>query len=158
MITLHDPQKFVPPLGRRWIPMTFRDNSIPWIEATADILGHKGVILSLYVDLASGDAVELLIKEGMKFELPEEMPAAYLRTGLSGDIYGYRGEIESFQVGPCRLAEVKTTFAPASVRSKQRGADGIIGNGLLSRFNLFFDDRNGRLCLEPNAFFDEPFE
>jgi hypothetical protein len=39
-------------------------------------------------------------------------------------------------------------FRVASTRSIP-GLNGIVGNGLLSRFRTFFDSRGGRLILEP---------
>jgi hypothetical protein len=159
MLTLaHDPGKFEPDQDKEWIPMTFKENLIPWIEVTIDVKGEKEIPMSVYVDLASGEAVELLIKEGMKFELPQDLEETYLGTGLSGDIYGYKGKIESLKLGSFRLQDVLTAFAPAQVRCKQKGADGVIGNGLLSRFNVIFDYDNERLYLESNSRYDEPFD
>ena len=51
-------------------------------------------------------------------------------------------------------------FAPTLVRSKQDGADAVIGNGLLCRFNVVFDyadTSQARLWLKPNDAFDDPF-
>ena len=155
-IDLFDPAQFQPDPEARWIPLTFRGNMIPWVEAAISLRGIADIPVAMYIDLASGDAVELLIKEGMKYELPEDLKASHLGTGLSGDIYGYQGRIAAFQLGPFRLPDVAAAFAPGEVRSKQEGADGVIGNGLLNRFNLVFDYRNERLYLEPNGMFDAP--
>jgi hypothetical protein len=62
------------------------------------------------------------------------------------------------KIGPFRLENVVTAFPPAEVRSKQEGADGIIGNDLMRRFNVIFDYGNKRLYLKPNRHFDTPFE
>ncbi len=158
MIVLHHPGQFQPRRDVKWVPMTFKDNLIPWVEAAVNIKGERDIPLFLYIDLASGEALELLIKEGMKFELPVDLKATYLGTGLSGDIHGYEGRVASFQFGPFRLRNVKTAFAPGEVRSKQEDADGIIGNDILRRFNVVFDYQGGRLYLQPNSSFYEPLE
>lgn len=157
LITLHESEKTEVDSSWGYLPITFKDNMIPWIEAVVNIKGDEVVPVSLYIDLASGDALELLIKKEMKFHLPEQLEDSYLGRGLSGDIYGHKGKISSLKLGSFCLEDVVTAFAPAKVRSKQEGADGIIGNDALRRFNLIFDYKNAKLYLKPNSFFSEPF-
>ncbi|MGB7056009.1 MAG: hypothetical protein WBE28_11895, partial [bacterium] len=139
------------------LPVTFKDNKIPWIETVVNIDGDEDVPVSLYIDLASSEALELLIKESMKFDLPDKLEEAYLGRGLSGDIYGQKGKISTLKLGSYYLKNVMTAFAPAEIRSKQEDADGIIGNNSLRRFNVIFDYEGGRLYLKPNSYFNEPF-
>ena len=156
IVTLHEPPVTVDP---SWdsIPMTFKDNNIPWIEGTININGSEEVPVSLYIDLASGDALELLVKEDMKFLMPDSLKDAYLGTGLSGDIHGQTGRIASLKLASFQLEDVTTSFAPAEIRSKQDNADGIIGNNALRRFNVIFDYKGKKLYLKPNEYFSEPF-
>jgi hypothetical protein len=137
--------------------MTFKDNRIPWIDAAVNIQGDEEVPISCYIDLASRDALELLIRDTIKFTLPEKLEDAYLGRGLSGDIYGQKGVISSLKLGSFYLENVETHFAPAEIRSKQENADGIIGNNTLRRFNVIFDYEGSRLYLKPNSYFSEPF-
>ena len=137
--------------------MTFKDNRIPWIDAVVNIQGDEEVPISCYIDLASRDALELLIRDTVKFTLPEKLEDAYLGRGLSGDIYGQKGVISSLKLGSFHLENVETHFAPAEIRSKQENADGIIGNNTLRRFNVIFDYEGGKLYLKPNSHFSEPF-
>ena len=157
VITLHESKEVKVDSSWEWLPMTFKDNKIPWIEAAVNIHGKKEVPVSVYIDLASSDAIELLTKEDMKFDLPDELKESYLGRGLSGDIYGHEGRIAALKLGSFYLEDVVTSFAPAEVRSKQEGADGIIGNNALRRFNLIFDYKNARLYIRPNEYFSEPF-
>jgi hypothetical protein len=156
MVILHDaPIKVDSSWGM--LPLTFKDNKIPWIKATVNINGNEEVPISCYIDLASSDALELLIRDTMKFFLPAELEDAYLGRGLSGDIYGQKGVISYLQLGSFYLENVVTHFAPAKIRSKQENADGIMGNNTLRRFNVIFDYEDGRLYLKPNTHFNEPF-
>ncbi|UCG91399.1 MAG: hypothetical protein JSV97_10005 [candidate division WOR-3 bacterium] len=157
LITLHESEKIEVDSSWEWLQMTFKDYQIPWIEAVINIEGDEEVPVSLYIDLASSEVLELLIKTEMKFHLPEKLKDSYLGRGLSGDIYGYKGRISSLKLGSFYLQDVVTAFAPAEVRSKQEGADGIIGSDALRRFNLIFDYKNAKLYLKPNSFFSEPF-
>jgi hypothetical protein len=67
---------------------------------------------------------------------------------LSGDIRGQRGRIAWVGLGPHRVNDLEVAFTPAEVRSKQPGADAVIGNGLLRRFNSIFDYRAERMYLK----------
>ncbi|MFC2093912.1 hypothetical protein ACFLSV_08440 [Bacteroidota bacterium] len=156
-MTLHNTDEIKVDSTWTEIPLYFKDNNIPWIDASVVIKNEEPIPLSMYIDYASRDAIELLERPGMKFTLPEETEESYLGRGLSGDIYGKNGFISKLIIGPYELTNVKTAFAPAEVRSKQDNADGILGNGTFKRFNLIFDYENKKLYLKPNTFFNEPF-
>jgi len=55
------------------------------------------------------------------------------------------------------LIDVVTAFAPAEIRSKQEGTDGILGNNALRRFNCIYDYKNEKLYIKPNSSFNELF-
>ncbi len=139
------------------IPLYFKNNNIPWIDAYVSIEDEEPVQLSTYIDFASGDAIELLEKPEMKFTFPEGTHEAYLGTGLSGDIHGKKGTISTLIIGPYKLNSVTAVYPPAKIRSKQENADAILGNYLFRRFNLIFDYANKKLYLKPNSHFNEPF-
>lgn len=61
-------------------------------------------------------------------------------------------------IGPYELRDVKASFAPAAIRSKQPDAEGILGVGSLRRFNLIFDYVNRRLYIRPNGHFGDPYD
>ena len=75
-------------LGDTWtaVPMYFKNNNIPWIDTSIVIQDEVQVPLSMYIDFASRDAIELLERSDMKFRLPEKTEDAHLGTGLSGDL------------------------------------------------------------------------
>lgn len=158
LITLHDPDNLSIDDSWESIPLTFKGNRIPWVEAAISVEGGEEIPVSLYIDLASGEAVEMLIRDGMLYELPSDLEKVFLGRGLSGDVNGYRGRISSLRLGPFVLKDVLSAFADARVRSKQPGADGVLANNALRCFNLIFDYADERLYLKPNRHFDEPFE
>jgi len=156
-IILHQPGNFK--TDRSWteIPIYFKENMIPWIDAKIVIKNEEPVNVSCYIDYASSEAIELLQKPGQKFILPEKTEDYLLGRGLSGDINGRRGRISKVLIGPYKFNDVLAAFAPAEVRSKQKGADGVISNNLLRRFNLVFDYSKKRLFIKPNSFFNDTF-
>jgi len=151
-IALYEPSGFAPDPSWEAVEIELRDR-IPWLELGVSVDGEEEIPMSAYIDLGAGDALLLLVRSGMKFELPEGMERRYIGTGLSGDIYGEFGTVASVRIGSHRLRKVVTAFPPAEVRSKQQGADGIVGNDLLRRFNVIFDYGRSRLYLKPNRIF-----
>lgn len=139
------------------IPLYFKGNNIPWLDASIVIENENPILLSMYIDYAAGDAIMLLEKPGMKFSLPKDTVNVYIGTGLSGDIYGKKGIISKLIIGKHELNDVIASFTPSKVRSKQDNADAVLGSGALRRFNLIFDYSQKILFLKPNTHFGDPF-
>lgn len=156
-LILHDPAEFRPDPSWTEIPIYFRNNNIPWLDARIVIENGEPVTVSCYIDYASSEAIELLLRTGQKFVAPKATDEVYLGRGLSGDIIGKRGIIAKVLIGQHEIRNVLATFTAAEVRSKQQGADGVIANNLLRRFNLIFDYANKKLYIKPNSCFNEPF-
>ena len=114
--------------------------------------------MSLYIDYASGEAIEMLLSPEMKYKLPEETTEYHLGRGLSGDIYGKKGKVSKVILGKYELKNVTVAFAPSEVRSIQNGADGIFGNNFFRRFNLIFNYADKSLYIKPNTHFNDPFD
>jgi hypothetical protein len=110
------------------------------------------------MDIASGDALELLVRDVTKFTDPENLKNEYLGTGLSGDIHGGRGRAHMFKIGPYELYDIPALYPPAEIRSKQEGADGIIGCQLLRRFNVVYNYFESKMYIKPNRTYEAPFE
>lgn len=155
---LHEPGTFAPDGGWRKVPVSFRGNDIPWIDIAVAVDSGPAVALAAYIDLASREAVEVLVRPGMKVAVPTVSGEQVIGTGLSGDIKGSRGRVAMLAVGGLELRDVSAAFAPAAVRSKQQGADAVIGSAALRRFNLVFDYSGRALYIKPNSHFHEPFE
>ncbi len=139
------------------IPVTFNERNIPCIDLQVSIEGETPVALNCYIDYASSESIELLINPGQKYSLPDSTEEYYLGRGLSGDIYGRRGKISKVVLGPYEIKNLSAAFAPAEVRSKQKGADAVVANNLLRRFNLIFDYSNKKFFIKPNTHFNGQF-
>ncbi len=157
-MTLHDQNDIAADASWTMVPLYFKDNNIPWLDISVSVREGPPIRLSAYIDYAASDPILLLEKPEMKFQYPSDTAAVYIGRGLSGDIFGKEGTIARLLIGPHVLNNVKTYFAPAEVRSKQKNADAILGIGSLRRFNQIFDYANKKLYLKPNAHFDEPYQ
>ena len=155
-INLLDQEKLHVDSSWEAIPIIFK-NSIPWIDAKVVIENEAPVRLSCYIDCASSEAIELLTKPDQKFSIPKETKEVYLGRGLSGDIYGKTGKIAKVIIGSFELKNVLAAFASAEVRSKQKGADAVVANNLLRRFNLIYDYSHQKLYVKPNSHFNDAF-
>jgi hypothetical protein len=133
------------------IPIYFKNNTIPWMDVKLKIADEELILISTYIDFAAGETIALLEKPGQIFETPEDVEPTHLGTGLSGEIYGSKGEISELIIGKYSLKNIIAAFTSADVRSKQPNADGIIGNGSLQYFNLIFDYKNRYLYIKPNS-------
>ena len=71
MIDYHDRVRGVP---------VHKENIIPWVEVAVGVGDAESVAMSCYIDLASRETLELLIRDGMKFELPERTSATCYHT------------------------------------------------------------------------------
>jgi hypothetical protein len=156
-ITLHDTTALH--LDSTWtsLPIVLKKD-LPFLECTVEVVKGEIVPITVYIDLASREALELLVKPDQRFSMPDSLKSVHLGTGLSGDIYGNVGRSEHLWLGEFTLSDVPTAFAPGEVRSKQQGADGILGNDCIRRFNVIFDYAHRRLHIRPSKYFAVPFE
>jgi hypothetical protein len=157
IMTLHQVGTFESDDSWTDIPLYFKENNIPWLDVAVVIEDESPIELSVYIDYAAGDAILLLEKSDMKFNLPTKTEDVYLGRGLSGDIYGKTGTIAKVIIGPYEMLDIKAAIAPAEVRSKQDNADAILGIESLRKFNHIFDYANKKLYLKPNSHFNDSF-
>lgn len=158
IITLYDNTDAIDETGWEIIPLTFDGNNKPHLDIALSIAGEEPVKLDVYIDYAASLSLELTIKEGMKFGLPEKYIADYGGFGLSGDVHGKTARIHSYKIGKYEFKDVTATFFEGNARSKDKYADGVISNDALRRFNLVFDYFEKKLLIKPNNSFNEPFE
>jgi hypothetical protein len=156
-MTLYDPETILPDSGWQTLPIILKKN-IPFVDGRVEVKVGQTTDVVLYIDLASDKALEMLTGAPQKFDLPDSLRPSYLGTGLSGDIRGSYGKSCHLWLGDHMLSNLPTAFAPREVRSRQEGADGIIGNDCIRRFNVIFDYPHERLLLKPSKYYADPFE
>ena len=154
---LYDPETFSPTDDWVSVDIYFKDSRIPWTDISVATEEEDPVRLSSYIDFAAEEALELLDRDTNVFIVPAETREVYAGRGLSGDIHGHEGRVSRVILGPFELDDVRVVVVPAEIRSRQEGADAIIGSGLLRRFNVTFDYLRSRILLRPNSYHSEPF-
>lgn len=157
-LVLHDPAAFAPGPGWTSLPLRLGRNNLPFLDVAVAVADGDPVPMTAYIDCASSETVELLVRPAAKFTVPTDATEAVLGRGLSGDVHGKRAAISRLVLGPYALDGVLAAFTPAEIRSKAGEADAVLANGALRRFNLVFDYARSRLLLLPNEHFHDPYE
>jgi hypothetical protein len=156
-LLLHDPATFEPDTSWKAIDIELRKR-IPWLEVGIDVDGEQEIPASVYIDLGAGDALLVLVRADMKLTVPKETERRLIGVGLSGEIHGEFGTVSRVTIAGFELHDVLTAFPRAEARSRQEGADGIVGSDLLRRFHVVFDYSRLKLYLKPNREFGTPFD
>jgi hypothetical protein len=150
-LVFHDPQTFVYQGGGLSMPLEMVSGR-PVVEAQVVVReGRKPLPVRLLVDSGSNRVLTLI--SGSKRRLrPSGATSREETVGVTGSASVEIGPIHSIDIGGLLVRRIDVAwmegFRVASTRTIP-GLNGIVGNGLLSRFRTFFDSRGGRLILEP---------
>lgn len=125
------------------------------VTAQVAVTDDSVVDLELLVDLGGIYPLYLLVGGDSPISLPADAEEAVLGVGFGAD-RGYLGRISRLTIGGYTLENVPTAFKTAGEGASVFG-DTMLGMPLLQRFNLVFDYFRGRLYLEPNRSFNDPF-
>jgi hypothetical protein len=137
--------------------------SKPYLEAKVNQQNNEQKPVKLLLDLGSSDALWLINRDELTFDIPEKSFYSYLGKGLNGNISGYRAKINNFQIGEFHLQRpivsiIDTNYISLSSLSIDLpGRNGSIGSEILQRFNLIIDYPNKQLLLKKNSNFKKPF-
>ena len=122
--------------------------------------GEQTIPSKLLVDTGNSDAVWIFTNKTDKINLPEKNVQDYLGRGFSGNVYGKRARMESFEFGKKTFDNPLVTFPDStSVKSVNFVPNriGSIGGEIISRFTIVFDYLNGAIYTKPNSQIKLPF-
>lgn len=138
--------------------LPLRVDRYPFLICEADIVGAETVPLELVVDTGNGAALTLNVGAREGLNLPDKVIEYHTRS-VSQGIPRLAGRIERLQLGPYVLRDLLASFrTPSHESAPPWERSGGLGQDVLRRFNTLFDYAHGRIILEPNGHFDEPFE
>ena len=128
----------------------------------ADIVQDSGQVVPalLLVDTGASDALWLSTSSNNKIKLPVNNEYSFLGTGLGGDLYGYKGRINSFWLGGKPLDFPVVSYPESDYLNNVfflEHRNGSIGGEVLRRFTVYFDYFNNRIILRPNGDFNDSF-
>ncbi len=122
--------------------------------------GEQTVPSKLLVDTGNSDAIWVFLNRTNKIKLPEKYIQDYLGRGFSGNVYGKRARLNSFEFGNKTFKNPLITFPDStSVKSVNFVPNrvGSLGSEIISRFTIVFDYLNSAVYTKPSKRIDEPF-
>lgn len=162
-ITLHKPEHFKYSLKKyEELEIEVRRNK-PYLAAKLNIAGDTLRKVKLLMD--TGAALPLLLYTDIDTALtipPNAIPGNVGR-GLGGYLDGYKGRVNSLEVSPFLMKDVVTSFQLADSIYVNNPAilndrNGILGNEVLSRFNIVIDYWHQKVYLRPNKSYKTAFK
>lgn len=158
-INLYDPASFEPPEDYIRLPIKIKTNK-PYIMAEASLANGPPVQVDLLVDTGAGVPLLLHNNSHPSLHLPDQYIKGKLGMGLGGYLEGYIGRIQKLSLGSIEFQGVLTSFQNLDenwLQDKDKYRNGILGNNLLSRFDVFLDYQHGQLMLKPYKAKQAPF-
>ncbi len=159
-VKIERPDRFKPPKNAYSMPFEIQSGK-PYIKAFSQCGYNKGDTLTYLVDSGAGISTMLHTNTNPSVNLPENIISGNLGSGLGGFITGYIGRMELIQIGPYEFKNLLSTFQELDTTLYQRAditRNGIIGNQILSRFDLTLDYATKTVYFEPNDSYDEDFQ
>jgi hypothetical protein len=115
----------------------------------------------LLIDTGNSDAVWLFKNKSEKVTIPKNSIRDYLGRGFSGDVFGYRGRISSFQIENLLLKETIIAIPDSNdtkdVDESTINRLGSIGGEIMKRYQVYFDYSSNALYLKKSNTYNEPF-
>ncbi len=158
-LVLIDPLQFEPPKDFIGLPIQIRTNK-PYVNAEAKLLDGTSVQVDLLIDTGAGVPLLLHNNSNAALHLPDNYIRGKLGMGLGGFLEGFIGRIENLSVGDVEFPYVLTSFQDIDstlLLDKDRFRNGLVGNQLLSRFNIYLDYLHGQIYLKPYSTKQKPF-
>ena len=123
-------------------------------------IGEQTIPSKLLIDTGNSDAVWVFLNKTHKIKLPEKNIQDYLGRGFSGNVYGKRARISSFEFGTKKFYNPLITF-PDSTSLKSvnfvPNRVGSLGSEIISRFTIVFDYLNNAVYTQPGKKIGDPF-
>lgn len=159
-IIISKPEVYQPPKYGYALPITLH-NGKPYCKALTQCGSSKRDTLKYLIDTGAGVTTMLHANTHPSIQIPANIISGNLGSGLGGYIKGYIGRMEEFRIGPYGFKNMITSFQEldSSFMAKTEvQRNGIMGNQILSRFDITIDYTTKMLYLVPNKDYYARFE
>ncbi|MEM6764398.1 MAG: aspartyl protease family protein [Bacteroidota bacterium] len=154
-IELHNPFKYKPKKRSTAIPIKLKKGK-PYIEATfRDQYGTK-LTTDWLIDTGASQALSLFDQD---LQAPSPSLNTFLGKGLSGNVFGKLGRIESYEIADFRFDRVIAGYPDLSSLGSLNIDSwyGNMGAEIISRFVITFDYFRGKIYLRKGQHFKKDF-
>lgn len=158
-LTLMDPSQFEPPDDFVTLPIHIKTNK-PYVDAEANLLDGTVVQVDLLLDTGAGVPLLLHNNSDKALHLPDTYIRGRLGMGLGGYLEGFIGRIGKLSMGEVEFPFVLTSFQDIDstwLKDKDKFRNGLVGNQLLSRFNIYLNYSKGLMYLKAYDSKQKPF-
>lgn len=141
------------------IPIELYRNKV-YLNTNLQILPDSTVPVKLLLDTGAGLPLLLFSNTHPLIHPPQKTIASNIGMGLGGYIEGFTGRIHKVELGDFSQSGIVTYFQELdSLQDYEylNDRNGLLGNTLLSHFELIFDYQNALLWIKPSRSYQEEF-
>lgn len=132
------------------------------VPVTVVVRDDKRIEVQAIMDLGSGGSMSLTSLVANKYGLGEIGPKReyyIVNGGVGGEATGYVFRGNSVSIGPYTLKGVIMDYSTNTNGAMvKEDVLGLLGNDILSRFDVIVDQEGQQLYLRPNADFEKPYD
>ncbi len=160
VITLYERSAFSPP-GDDYVQMPieiFRNK--PYLKTSVEVVPDSIAAVKLLLDTGAGLPMLLFTNTASYVHPPPNAIPTNIGMGLGGYLEGFTGRIHGLGLGKLTQHGIVTYFQTVDSMGQRdylNGRNGLLGNGLLNRFNFVIDYQNAQIWLKPNKYYKEAF-
>lgn len=161
LIEIYDNKRFEYDLGVSSYPIEVQGTVI-FTNVTVAFKSGNTFAGKVMVDTGSGNAISFNTPFTEENDLLAEMDTYYERETQS--LSTESSHVYTTMLAGLNISEYKFSTVPANIAIAEAGAlswsgpMGILGNGVLKRFNVFIDLQQKTMSLEPNRLYHDQFE
>lgn len=161
LITLYDPQHFKVPKNFEAIPISIYKRK-PYIEVSSKLFPQDSTAnIRLLIDSGASLTLLLYTDTHPALNLPDKIVRANIGRGLGGTMNGFMGRLHELELGDqFRLNNLIANYHDITEymdSSEINNRNGLIGNKILSRFEVIIDYHRELLYLKPNRDYRKKF-
>ncbi len=124
---------------------------------------NENTLIQARLLVDTGASLPLLIHHNLNrnIVLPENILTGNLGVGLGGQVQGYVSRAEYFSISELKINQPICFFQEYTnfyLDDQQIFRQGIIGTGILSRFDVYIDYLKEVIFLKPNKYYHRPFK
>jgi hypothetical protein len=159
-INLYDPQSYEYKGAGEVMPFTLRYGH-PYARVRLGFEGHDAVEGDFEIDTGSDGSLAVNSPFAEKHRLLELLPGASAGktgAGAGGETSYVESRVKELGLGRFTFEKPVVTFSrDTEGEGANANSDGQLGGEIFRRFKVVFDYSRGRMILEPNANFSDPF-
>ncbi|MFK7947493.1 MAG: aspartyl protease family protein [Saprospiraceae bacterium] len=156
MITLIEPNKFKPPSSYQSLDLELIQGK-PYINVATQLDNGQLLTSTLLVDCGASLSLMLDMNSDKRIVLPEKHIHGTFGQVLGGNLEAYVGRVNLLAFSSYNFNNVVTNFQMPFWIDTLSNSNGLMGGGILSRFDVVYDCVHHKMYLRKNQHYDEPF-